>query len=384
MKNMLLAITSTIALLVAVLPSAPAAAATRRELGIATSTTLPWMNEAMLNERLKEVRGLGAIWLRIDFSWALIQPNSPTEYEWGMYDRMVETVTKHRMKILAVMGYPPSWARDSRCVALTDDDEQAKTCAPRSRHEFGRFVRAVAQRYPRQTMRGWEIWNEPNLNGHWKSVRPDGTLGIDPVAYARLANTAATNIRPHNPDCVILPGGLAPMFEPKPSTGMMQSDYLDKMLPKLRKHLFTGVAVHPYSWPLSPGEPVLYNAFYTVDHGPVKYNLRRTMENAGWGSKEIWGTEYGASTRGLYSATNPNRNHRPDHVSEPRQAEIVGEGIDHWYQKTDAGVLFLYSDSDQWLSFGHQNEKGFGLRRANGSKKPAYNVVQREARQLNQ
>jgi len=357
-----------------------ASAATRYETGISTSATLLWMNDADLNARLSDIKDLGTTWIRVDFSWADIQSDNSQEYHWDMYDRVVRAADAHHLKILAVLDYTPKWARDPRCQALADSEESAQKCSPQSSDAFGRFAHAAAERYHQQSVRGWEIWNEPNLSAYWKTVGTSDTLSVDPLAYARVANAAAAQIRPLT-DAVIITGGLSPLFEPHHTSGMRQSDYLAQLLPYLKPDLFDGIGIHPYSWPALPSKAASYNAFYTVDNGPSDYNLRTIMGAAGWGDKEIWGTEYGASTKGIRSTIHPTKWDRPDHVTEDAQALIVAQGIADWYTKPNVGPLIIHSDSDQWLPR-HKNEDGFGLRRSDGTEKPAYDALKAAAQRL--
>jgi hypothetical protein len=366
------------------LTGGPAHAATRYEAGIATSATLLWMSDAKLAKRLDDIKTLGATWIRVDFTWPAIQPDNPREYHWQLYDHVVKAATTKHLKILAVVGYTPPWAREPQCAALEKNNEtSAQKCAPRSNDEFGRFAGAIAKRYAGQSIRGWEIWNEPNLSGYWKTAQPDRKVFVDPKAYAGIANAAAAQIRRYNPDSAVVTGGLSPMFEPSYPAGMRQSDYLAQLLPRLNAHLFDGVSIHPYTWPVLPSKQAVYNAFYTVDNGKPEYNLRTVMADAGWGNKEIWGTEFGASTIGVSSVSRPTKSGRPDHVSESMQAQIIKQGITDWYAKPNVGPIFVHSDSDQWLQT-HKNEGGFGLRRSDGSKKAAYSAFQAAARRLRQ
>lgn len=351
---------------------AQARAATRYETGIATSGSLVGMERSALQARLDDIAGLGTTWIRVDFSWPTIQPDNADHFDWSGYDYLVQQASDRNLKILAVLTYTAEWAQDPACKALVQDQAAAIKCNPRSPSDFARFAAVVAERYQHLRIRGYEIWNEPNLLSYWRTVKPGQELAADPVTYARFANAAAVEIRKYNDDCVILPGGLAPLFEPKPSKGMNQSDFVAQLLPHLRKDLFTGIAVHPYSWPALPEFAAPYNAFYTVDAGDPETNLRQVMQQAGWGDKEIWGTEFGASTIGERSGKATLWN-RPDHVTEPRQALIVGSGFDNWYKKENVGPLFVHSDTDEWLGT-HKNEGGFGLRRDDGSEKPAFRV----------
>lgn len=360
----------------------PAQATTRYEVGIAVGATILRMDEPALNERLANIRQLGTDWIRVDFSWRIIQPVDRNHYNWEKYDRVVKAAKKHDLKILAVINYTPAWARESQCAALVTPEELAQKCIPEDMHEFARFARALAIRYKNENIRGWEIWNEPNLTGHWKSAKTHNKVRVDPAKYARMANLAAKQIRRHHPDSVIIAGGLAPLFEPQAHVGMRQSDYLKDLLPLLKPRLFDGIAIHPYSWPNMPSKKATYNAFYTVDNGKQQMNLRAIMTRAGWGDKQIWGTEYGASTKGQRPIGLPLAEGRPDHVTEGMQARIVEQGIGQWYKKAHVGPLFVHSDSDQWLPK-RKNEAGFGLRRHDGTKKPAYQALQRATQTIN-
>lgn len=363
----------------------PVRAATHYETGISTNASLLRMNDDDLNDRLNDIQNLGASWIRVDFSWPIIQPNNSNDFDWTLYDRLVQEAGVHHLKILAVLSYTPQWARQAYCDALVLGDQASQKCGPRSRQEFAHFAAVAAFRYHSQSVRAWEIWNEPNLSGYWKTARADNSISVDPQAYADMANAAAQQIRYHDPDAVIITGGLAPMFEPRYTTGMRQSDYLTQMLRYLHPEYFDAIGIHPYTWPLLPSQPVPYNAFYTVDNGQATYNLRTILVDNGWGDKEIWATEFGASTQGLRVRNDRSaiqKYGRPDHVSESMQAQIIQQALIEWYQKANVGPLFVNSDSDQWLTPLKQSDAGFGLRHQDGSKKPAYEAFQIGTRQL--
>lgn len=351
---------------------------TRYETGISTSFSLLGMSDDDLDRRLRDIKSLGVTWIRVDLSWNSIQPDGPEEYKWKEYDRLVEAAEDHELKILALLGYTPAWAREPRCKALIKNEKRAQKCNPRSSVEFGNFARTAAERYGHKSIRGWEIWNEPNLLAYWKTAQANGNFSADPAAYANLANAAARQIRQQT-DGVIITGGLSPLFEPSRSTGMRQSDYLARLLPLLDYRLFDAIGIHPYTWPILPSRAEVFNAFYTVDNGPPEYNLRTIMSNAGWSEKQIWATEYGASTHG--ARLRPNKRARADHVTEDIQAQIVAEGMNEWYNKSNVGPLFVHSDSDQWLHPG-KNEKGFGLRRSDGTPKPAYDAFKKASQEI--
>jgi len=366
-----------LALLAPLLTHASAQAATRYEAGISTSASLLWMNDRNLDARLTDIQRLGATWIRVDFSWPSIQPKSPYVSYWEMYDRVVRAASIHHLKILAVLDYTPAWAQEPRCAVLVITKAAGKKCSPATTTMFATFARAAALRYKGTSIRAWELWNEPNISSYWKTTQADNhAVHADARSYAALANAAAYQIRHNYPDSLIITGGLGPMFQPVYPKGIRQSDFLAVVLPLLNPALFDGIGIHPYSWPALPTTAALWSAFYTVDHGPPAYNLRAVMARAGWGNKQLWGTEFGAPTKGVSTVVIPTPTSRPDHVSEAIQAQIVAQGLRAWYQKGNVGPLFIHSDSDQWLPQ-IKNEGGFGLRRSDGTKKPAYDAFQK-------
>ncbi|HEX9153665.1 MAG TPA: cellulase family glycosylhydrolase [Candidatus Saccharimonadales bacterium] len=342
-----------------------------REVGFSTSATLLRMKSDPLNKRLANIAEMGATWIRVDFKWGVIQPNNSDSYDWEMFDRVVAAAGEHNLKVIGLLAYTPKWAQDPLCAKLVVTEAAGTRCSPKNNESFANFARTAAQRYKGKSIRAWEIWNEPNLSAYWKTVQADGrAVHADPIAYAKLANAGAKAIRETGTDAKIITGGLAPFWEPVYPKGFRQSDYLAQLLPRLDPSLFDAVGIHPYSWPLLPDKKVMYNAFFSVDQGREKYNLRTIMYKNGFGDKQIWGTEYGAPT---YGVSQPGK--RTDHVTENQQAQIIERGIENWFQKTNVGPLIIHSDSDRWLP-SRKNEKSFGLLRADGSEKPAYDALQ--------
>ncbi|MEK7152796.1 MAG: cellulase family glycosylhydrolase [Patescibacteria group bacterium] len=356
-------------------------AAAKHEVGISTGATLLRMKDRTLDRRLIDIERLGATWIRVDFNWPAIQPHNAKSYDWKIYDRVVRVAGAHNLKILGTLAYTPRWAQEPRCAKLVITLAAGQKCNPKSTEAFARFARSAALRYKGKNVRAWEIWNEPNLSSYWKTAQPPNNpvrnaVHADPVAYAKFANAAAYQIRRNAPNTLVITGGLAPLWEPKYPKGLRQSDYLAQLLPRLNPALFDGVGIHPYSWPTLPDRAVIHNAFHSVDQGRTRFNLRAIMEKNGFGAKQMWGTEYGAPTNGVSRA-----HERPDHVSEALQAQIIAGGIRNWYAKPNVGPLIVHSDSDQWLRK-RKNENSFGLRRTDGTQKPAYRAFQNAAKGL--
>jgi hypothetical protein len=334
------------------------------------------MPRAALDSRLANIRQLGATWIRVDFTWVVIQPKHTQKFEFYFHDKVVRAAQRAGLKVMGVLAYTPKWARTPQCIALAGPSPSAQQkCAPGSTREFARFAATTAKRYRGGKVQAWEVWNEPNLISGWRDVNKKGELEVNPISYARFAMHTADAIRKVDPAVAIVTGGMAPMFEAAPSRGMRQSDFLRGMLPYLTPGKITAIGMHPYTWPATPRDVADWNAFYTVDQGRPAYNLHSILTAAGRNDLRIWATEYGASTIGRTPINpDPAAHVRPDHVSEDLQAQIVREGVEDWYGKPNVGPLFMYADSDKYLPKRH-NEGGFGLRHEDDSPKPAYTAL---------
>ena len=345
------------------------------QVGIATGGSLLNMSPDALHQRLVDIKALGATWIRVDFSWPVIQPKNSQSYDFRFHDKVVIAAEKAGLKVMGLLAYTPKWARTNRCMAAVGSSERSQQkCIPRDNHEFANFARTVAWRYRDHNIHAWEIWNEPNITGYWKDVNRRGELEIHPAVYARLATRTGNAIHGVDPHVTVVTGGMSPMFEPALRRGMRQSDFLRAMLPYLTKGGVDAIGIHPYTWPATPRKTADWNAFYTVDKGKPQYNLHDILGKANRGDLQIWATEYGASTVGETPTHAATRSRRADHVDEQLQAESMREAVEDWRLKPNVGPIFIYSDRDLYLPQ-HKNEGGFGLRRKDGTEKPAYQAL---------
>ncbi|MCW2815745.1 MAG: hypothetical protein JWN84_3200, partial [Nocardioides sp.] len=79
---------------------------------------------------LLAIRRLGADRVRLDLSWARIEAR-PGRFDWTDTDRLLAAARASDLRVLAVVGFRPSWSR------LGQPDPVG----------FGRFVAAAARRY---------------------------------------------------------------------------------------------------------------------------------------------------------------------------------------------------------------------------------------------
>ncbi|MGH1502463.1 MAG: beta-galactosidase [Acidimicrobiales bacterium] len=282
----------------------------------------------------------GVTWVRIDVDWSVIEPE-PGTYRWDDPDRVITMADDRGLQVLAMVGYSPAWVRP----ADTTDKHR-----PLDVEAFRRFATVAAERYG-DTVGGWEVWNEPNLQGFWQ---PEP----DPVAYAEVLAAGIVGLRDGGVATPILSAGLAPSDD-VPPVGLQPEGFLRATIEALPDDVRPdAVAVHPYSYPARPGDGQSWNLF-----GRVPGIERLASELLGAGT-EVWLTEYGAPTGTAERS-----------VSEARQAELVGDAIAcsaHWDW---APVLFLFTARDWAGGTDGDLEARFGLLRVDGTEKPAFEAM---------
>ena len=134
----------------------------------------------------------------------------------------------------------------------------------------------------------------------------------------------------------------------------------------------SGVGFHPYSYPVMPSYAADWNAWNQM--AGTQTSLRSILAACGFASLPIYITEYGAPTNGPgigASLTNLHLGELPDHVDEATQAAMATESVHLAKADPRLVALFWYSNTDRGVA-PTTNENFFGLRRNDGSAKPAY------------
>ena len=316
-------------------------AAQPSSLGIAAGSGLAVLSSAELAIRLDQMRTLGVTWLRYDVEWANIEQKGTGLYDWSAYDRVTAAATTRGFAIIGIIDYTPPWARLSGCAGTS-------ACAPNNPADYGAFAGAAARHYSKLGIHHWEIWNEPN-NRHF--FQP----GADTARYTAMLRSAYSQIKAADPGATVLTGGLSPA-----DTGggyISPIDFINALYQQGAAGAFDAVADHPYSFPFLVTRTNPDSAW-----GQMK-DIRATMVAHGDAGKKIWVTEYGAPTGGPGNGP----------VSEAIQAQILADVIAQMRTYTWAGPLLWYSYKDVGTTQ-DTVENFFGLVRADGTPKPAYQI----------
>jgi arabinogalactan endo-1,4-beta-galactosidase len=332
---------------------ARAATASVERYGVSYGERLSRMPGDQMRAVLDDAVTLGVRWIRVDFSWTTIQPQGPRSFEWAGTDRVVNAARARGLKVLPILTYTPAWARNAGCVRFS--------CPPRSTAEFTAFAKAAVRRYKDKGVRVWEIWNEPNLEQFWPS--PNARR------YAALLKAASKGIRSVAPRAMVLLGGLAALENRPPSIGPRQ--FLAAVCKAGACGSMDAVSYHPYTFPFTASYDATWSAWTKISE--TDWSLRSILDRHGFRGKGVWVTEYGAPTRGLGTAADgtwatvlPTTTH----VTEAWQAVLATDVVDQAQRNPDVRALFWYTNQD--LEVLSAREASFGLRRLDGTPKPAW------------
>ena len=311
-------------------------------VGISPGAAVLWSDATTLESDMGTVAASGAAWVRLDVDWSVVEPVQGRQ-DWSAVDRVVDAARRHGLRVLGLLAYTPGWARPPGTTTHAPPTDVAT---------FAAFAGAAAQRY-RGTVEAWEVWNEPNLPDFW-APRPD------PAAYTALLVPAAAAVRAADPAATLLTGGLAPAVSD--GGGIAPADFLEAVYAAGGGGAVDAVGVHPYSYPALPDDLWTggWNSFVRLPE------VHAVMERHGDAAKPVWLTEFGAPTGTGVGAVSPER-----------QAQILDRGFTEARRLAFVGPVFVYALRDSGTDPADR-EQNFGLLRADGTPKPAWDVLRAE------
>ena len=296
------------------------------------------LSDRRLDDVLDGVRATGATVIRLDLPWARIQPNGPGSFDWTDTLRVYDAARTHGLRVLPVTSGMPGWAG---------------TTTPDSPDYYFEFLRQAGRVLIPRGIRTIEIVNEPNVTG------------MDPIGYTRsILIPGASGFRSAGATLgrtvTIVSGGLAPAATD--GTRWSQLDFLTGIYAAGGRGYFDAVGTHPYTWPDDPTRSAPNNWLLRTAQ------LRATMVAHDDADKKIWATEFGFPT------STGDRG-----IDETRQADYLVSGAERWRSYPWSGPLIVYSLQDLRGSSADP-EDAFGLLRADGSRKAAFDAVRRAIR----
>lgn len=311
-----------------------------RGYGVAASFDL--LSPAELETRMGEIAATGATWVRYDLSWNRSVEQGHGVYDWTAPDRVTAAARRHGLQILMVPGLTPAAYRMPGCNA-------GERCAPTDAAVYVKFVKAAAERYGTQ-VQAWEIWNEPNISYRFGP-------SVDVTKYVDMLKGSYKVIKAANPEAVVLGGSLAPTATTH--RDLRPLDFVNEMYNRGAEGSFDALAVHPYTYPILPNDSTPADAWGQM------ISAHDVMSDHGDGAKKIWITEFSAPTNG------PNL--PGEYVSEETQADILAQAVTIFHGYDWSGPFMWYELKDSGTAT-TTSEFFYGLKRADGTTKPAYDV----------
>jgi hypothetical protein len=291
---------------------------------------------------LDKLQAAGVTSVRLDVSWAMLQPSAATSYDaWGtgFVDKVVGMANARGIKPLITLWLTPAWAnRDAGDRVL-----------PTNPADYARVAGWAAQRW-RGKVTGWEVWNEENSGAFMAEA--------DPSAYVKLLRAAYPAFKAGDPTAPVVFGGLE----------YNDTDWLTRAYGAGAHGYFDVVATHPYQGladlaPTAPDDGTMWR----LTHAAAVHAL---MVARGDGAKPIWFTEFGWSTHATaLDAPNWLRG-----VTETTQATYLSQTAALVRQQMPY-VTRMYWYDDRNMATGDIQYDNYGLFRLDLSAKPALSAL---------
>ncbi len=317
--------------------------------GLGIASGFNGLSQTQLQERMAAIRASGATWVRYDLSWSIVQQQGPTSYDWSASDRITSAARAEGLNVIMAAGLTPPWQRPAGCT-------QGERCRPTDPQAYITFVSAAVKHYQPYGVHTWEIWNEPNIAFRFA---PE----TEPAMYVEMLKGAYREIKAVDPQSIVIAASTAPAASEHGD--LRPDDFLRAMYDLGAQGSFDAIAVHPYTYPLTPAESKPDDAWGQMEE------MHQIMDMHGDGSKKIWITELGAPTFGR-GGTNDR------YITEAKQAQTITEAVEYLKQESWAGPIMWYNWQDTATGVA-SSENYYGLLRQDGSHKPAYDAFVKAA-----
>jgi hypothetical protein len=317
--------------------------------GLSVQFTDNFLKQDNWRARLDLISPLGATVVRIDLNWPWVEA-TPGSYDWSLYDQYVAELAKRHLRPLFILNRPnPPYGMPYD--AVVDGKRERGIGPPATPHDtaaFARFAAVAAERY-RSLDPIWEIWNEPDQDGFWPP-------SPSPKDYVTLARETCLAVKQRVPNAVVVGPAAAQM----PTVWRPRKPLFDELVADtVLLGCLDAISLHTHRF---KQKPETVSRDYLVLRDGYLSKWPDTVPR-----KPIIDTEWGDS---VYASG----------ISEDTQARWLARmylvnlmervKLTNWYCLVDVG-----SDDAEM-------EHRFGLVRADGTRRPAYQAYMVMAQQL--
>ena len=165
---------------------------------------------------MKMIAEAGFHWVRMDFIWALTEPERG-RYDFSAYDRLLSSLDQFHLRALFILDYGNPLYTEDKAVRTSE-----------ARQAFARWAAAAAKHYSGRGV-WWEIFNEPNNKMFWPP---------EPAAeeYTALAIEVGRAFRTQAPEETLI----------GPATAGIEFKFLESCFRAGLLEYWDAVSVHPY------------------------------------------------------------------------------------------------------------------------------------------
>lgn len=338
----------------------------------------------------QQVAQLGVDWVKIDVPWAEIEAAQGI-FDFSALDATVAAMELEDVNILLNIYAAPAWSRTSYTEKLNSQMREYGG-PPENFDHFATFMANLATRYAR-IVDAYEIWKSPNLLKYWTvpvyeqepELTADGDYGFPDAVqlgaqyYLPLLKVGYETIKSHDPEALVISGGLAPVGFSDDYNSIDTGSFLRNMLEAGAAEysdaigaVFSASAVPPTleCCDKPPGVDSHYESFLQYFPELMEFYDEVLAENGLAGTPIVvtqvgWGTSEGANiavpSSGFEWLT---------YTSEDEQALYVTQAFEIAQARDSISSMFLYNLNG--CAVDDQEACFFSLIDAAGAPRPVY------------
>lgn len=279
---------------------------------------------------------------RFSIAWSSVDRGPTAGNDWSVYDATYNAILAQGMKPTLILTGAPCRFVDSGEPCSAGETNHPPSVD--SLQAWAGFVAEAAARYPQAL--AFEVWNEANFDLFFYGAPK-------PARYAKILETSYDAIKSVDPSMPVVTTGLAP-FASSGSGFQRYDDFLRDIYAQGIKGHYDAIGHHGYS-----GRA--FNEDYEQSIRIQIADLKDVMLDYGEQDEDIWITETGLS----------NTAEKP--YDESQQATALVKLYKQYRRIPGIPVVIIHRWRDDASAKGELSaERGYGMQRSNGSRKPVY------------
>ncbi len=277
----------------------------------------------------------GFRYVRQPVAWSEIE-RSEGNYDWSLYDRIVEELDRRDIGMVAVIMDAPDWSRPPETLSASDGP-------PADPSRLGSFAQALTERYG-QAVPFVQFWDQPNVADRWGG---SPATAAEFLPYLAAAYNGAVAGNPEvGVDTPELASGTAG------GEGKADLAFIDSLYAAGGEVFFDVVAMELDGGSTSPDDRRISASRQNISRAVL---MRELMVRNGDSATPIWATSFGWA--------------RTESTSASEQAEFVIRALERsWAEWPWMGLMFQWA----FLAPPGSNAEAYALVRTDGTATELY------------